>query len=53
MPIPTPKFGEENVDFIDRCMSDEVMKKEYPNEKQRLAVCASNIKMAKKPKELK
>lgn len=42
--IPKPKFGEEHVDFISRCMIDEVMRKEYPNEKQRLAVCASNIK---------
>jgi hypothetical protein len=45
--IPTPKFGEEHVDFIERCMSDEIMLSEYPNEKQRIAVCASNIKMAK------
>ena len=42
--IPKPKFGEEHVDFISRCMSDEIMLSEYPNEKQRLAVCAANIK---------
>ena len=45
--IPKPKFGEEHVDFISRCMSDEIMLSEYPNEQQRLAVCAANIKMAK------
>lgn len=45
--IPKPKFGEEHVDFISRCISDEVMLSEYPNEQQRLAVCAANIKMAK------
>lgn len=45
--IPKPKPNEEHVDFISRCMSDEIMLSEYPNEKQRLAVCAANIKMAK------
>jgi len=44
MPIPRPKEQEERDEFIDRCMSDETMKKEYPNEKQRLAVCASQLK---------
>ena len=40
MPIPKPNPREKRKDYIERCMSDEVMKTEYPNEKQRLAVCA-------------
>ena len=37
MPTPTPT---EDVDkFIDRCMSDENMNTDYPDQKQRYAVC--------------
>jgi hypothetical protein len=45
--MPIPKSKEKPEAFINRCMADAVMIKEYPNEKQRLAVCASNIKLAK------
>jgi lambda family phage portal protein len=34
-----PVAGESQEDFVSRCMSDETMKQEYPNEQQRLAVC--------------
>lgn len=40
MPIPTPKKNEKQNEFIQRCMSNNVMVKEYPNVSQRLAVCA-------------
>jgi len=40
MPIPIPKASEEMDDFIARCMSDDIMKTEFPNEEQRLAICA-------------
>ena len=40
MPIPRRQYKETRQDFLERCMNDETMKKEYPNEKQRLAVCA-------------
>lgn len=36
-----PEAGEDENDFIGRCMSDEKMKSEYPDEEQRLAVCYS------------
>ena len=39
MPIPKPKRTEDKASFIDRCVSDELMKDEYPNQSQRLAVC--------------
>ena len=41
MPIPTPKDNEMKEEFIERCMSDEVMQ-EY-DDKQRLAICESQI----------
>lgn len=39
MPIPKPKKDEKEQDFISRCMGDDVMNKEYPDQKQRAAVC--------------
>ena len=27
-------------EFITRCMEDDTMKSEYPNQRQRVAVCA-------------
>lgn len=43
MPIPQPTPKESEPDFIQRCMSDEKMKEEYPEETQRYAVCASQF----------
>jgi len=39
MPIPKPKTGETQDEFIERCMSNETMKEEYPDNDQRLAIC--------------
>lgn len=39
MPEPKPRKGEKEGKFMGRCMSDDVMKKEYPKNVQRLAVC--------------
>jgi len=39
MPIPKPNDQESNKDFVARCMSSEVMKKEYPDNGQRVAIC--------------
>lgn len=39
MPLPKPRKGETKEKFIERCMSDSVMKTEFPNIKQRYAVC--------------
>ena len=48
MPIPKPKKGEMKKDFMERCMTDEVMNKEYSNTLQRLAVCETQWKESKK-----
>ena len=41
MPLPTPNKNQSQDSFIKSCMSSEVMKKEFPNNKQRQAVCFS------------
>lgn len=40
MPIPTPRDKEDQNEFMQRCMSDDKMIKEYPTE-QRAAICRS------------
>jgi len=40
MPIPSPNPNETADKFIQRCMSDNVMLKEYPDESQRFAICS-------------
>ncbi len=39
MPMPKRKSGEGTHDFMGRCMSSDVMTREYPDQKQRVAVC--------------
>lgn len=44
MPIPSPKDNEKSQDFVSRCMSNDSMKKEYPDSSQRVAVCLGQTK---------
>ena len=39
MPIPKRKQGEEKNTYVSRCMGNETMKKDYPDTKQRVAIC--------------
>lgn len=39
MPIPKPEKNEDKQKFVARCMGNTVMKKDYPNTQQRLAIC--------------
>jgi len=39
VPIPSPRSGEQEQSFITRCMSDDVMQREYTDSTQRAAVC--------------
>jgi len=41
MPIIKPKLHEPKPEFISRCMSDDELVKEFPDNKQRVAVCYS------------
>lgn len=41
MPLPEKRDGEKPGQFISRCMSDPSLNEEYPDQKQRTAVCMS------------
>jgi hypothetical protein len=47
MPIPKPRKDEDNQKFVSRCMSDETMKKDYKDTKQRVSVCLGQTKKSK------
>lgn len=47
MPIPKPNPGEDRQAFIGRCMGNETMKKDYPDNKQRVAICLGQVKKSK------
>jgi hypothetical protein len=44
MPIPNKKPDEDKQKFIARCMGNELMKKDYPDSKQRIAICLGQTK---------
>jgi hypothetical protein len=48
MPIPTPHENEDSKKFVSRCMGDDVMKREYEDTKQRVAICISQTKKRSK-----
>lgn len=48
MPLPTPNNNEKKSDFISRCMSSEIIKKDFKENDQRLAVCYRQFEEAKK-----
>tara|TARA_R110002020_G_scaffold234941_3_gene447097 strand:+ start:236 stop:439 length:204 start_codon:yes stop_codon:yes gene_type:complete len=50
MPLPSKKKDEKENEFMSRCMSDDVMKKEFQNNKQRIAVCINQYQTRKKAK---
>jgi hypothetical protein len=39
MPIPKRRKDEDKNKFVARCMGDNVMKKDYPENNQRIAIC--------------
>jgi hypothetical protein len=39
MPIPKRRKDEEKQAYVSRCMGDKVMNKDYPDGKQRVAIC--------------
>jgi len=50
MPIPTPKKGQDEDKFMQDCMSDPVMNKEYKDQSQRAAICYHQFSTRKKKK---
>ena len=53
MPLYTNEKAQSEKEFINSCMSDSVMNKEFKDGKQRLAVCYSQYKKSKKSKKSK
>lgn len=47
MPVPSRKPNEDKNQFVSRCMSSEIMKKDYPDSKQRVAICLGQTKKSK------
>lgn len=47
MPLPTPKKDESKDDFVNRCMGNDTMKSDFPDNDQRLAVCFKQWKEKK------
>ncbi len=50
MPLIKPKKFESEQKFISDCMGDESLNKDFPNQKQRYAVCKTTFDRAKKSK---
>ena len=50
MPLPHPNKKENQQEFVSRCMGNTVMLKDFPDQKQRAAVCYSQFKKHKKVK---
>lgn len=44
MPLPNKRDNESHEDFMSRCMSNKNMRKEYPDQQQRAAVCMNKSK---------
>ena len=47
MPLPSPKGTQDKASFVSSCMCNSMINDEYPNDKQRAAVCYSQWKRAK------
>jgi len=50
MPLPKIRKKETEQEFISRCMSDEMMRNDFKDQKQRAAVCYSQFKVREKTK---
>ena len=50
MPLPRPDSNQQRKDFVNECMDDTAMLNEFPNNKQRAAVCYSQYERATKSK---
>jgi len=50
MPLLTPSEKEKEQEFVSRCMGDDMMNKDYKDQKQRAAVCYSQFKRRMKNK---
>lgn len=47
MPLPKPKNKEKKSEFVSRCIGDNQTNKDFPDQKQRIAVCYSQWEKSK------
>ena len=47
MPLPVPRDGEKQEDFMSRCMEDKAVQSDFEDEKQQVAVCNSQWEATK------
>lgn len=47
MPLPKPRGSESHDEFVSRCMANDVMNSEFPDQRQRAAICNSIYRDAK------
>lgn len=52
MPIPKPKSGETESEFMSRCMSNDSMQSEFSDQDQRVAVCLDSFRSKKEEIEM-
>ena len=52
MPLPKPKTGEAESDFMSRCVSNDSMQSEFPDQDQRVAVCLDSFRTKKEEQEM-
>ena len=50
MPIPKPSKNQKEDKYIGDCMGDKTLNTEFPNQRQRYAVCKTTFDRAKKTK---
>lgn len=50
MPLPKPSKKETEQEFVSRCMGDDMMNKEYKDQKQRAAICYNQYRTRHKNK---
>jgi hypothetical protein len=48
MPLPKPKNQEKRSEFVSRCIGDDQTAKDFPDQKQRIAICYTQWESAKK-----
>lgn len=51
MPLPKPRKNEKQSEFVSKCMGDPTMNNDFPQQKQRAAVCYSQFKRKSKASE--
>ena len=50
MPLPKPTKNQKQSEFVSKCMGDAMMNKDFPDQKQRAAVCYSQYRRRVKNK---